>query len=62
MPALFKKIWQIGNVTEPLSPAEQETYELVKAVGEQTRRLLGRSLAIREVDAGSCNGCEIEIS
>ena len=26
------------------------------------RRLLGRALAIREVDAGSCNGCEIEIT
>jgi NADH-quinone oxidoreductase B subunit len=25
------------------------------------RRVLGRSLAIREVDAGSCNGCELEI-
>lgn len=29
---------------------------------EKTRRLLGRSLAIREVDAGSCNGCEIEVT
>lgn len=26
-----------------------------------TQRLLGRSLAIRQVDAGSCNGCELEI-
>ena len=25
------------------------------------QRRLGRSLAIREVDAGSCNGCELEI-
>jgi Ni,Fe-hydrogenase III small subunit len=62
MPSLFNKIWKTGIVTEPLTAAEQETYELVKAVGEQTRRLLGRALAIREVDAGSCNGCEIEIS
>jgi len=30
-------------------------------LGEEIRRLLGRSLAIREVDAGSCNGCELEI-
>jgi Ni,Fe-hydrogenase III small subunit len=29
---------------------------------EQIHRVLGRSLAIREVDAGSCNGCEIEIT
>jgi Ni,Fe-hydrogenase III small subunit/NAD-dependent dihydropyrimidine dehydrogenase PreA subunit len=38
---------------------------LVEAVGRElkarTDRLLGRSLHIREVDAGSCNGCEIEI-
>ena len=26
------------------------------------RRVLGRSLQIREVDAGSCNGCEVEIT
>jgi Ni,Fe-hydrogenase III small subunit/formate hydrogenlyase subunit 6/NADH:ubiquinone oxidoreductase subunit I len=31
-------------------------------VREQIHRVLGRSLAIREVDAGSCNGCEVEIT
>jgi Ni,Fe-hydrogenase III small subunit len=31
------------------------------ALGETVRRKLGRSLSIREVDAGSCNGCELEI-
>ncbi len=36
--------------------------ELAKALGERARRKLGRSLAIREVDAGSCNGCELEIN
>ena len=30
-------------------------------LSETIRRVLGRSLAIREVDAGSCNGCELEI-
>ena len=29
---------------------------------EKIRRVLGRSLQIREVDAGSCNGCEVEIT
>ena len=29
---------------------------------EKIKKLFGRSLAIREVDAGSCNGCEIEIT
>lgn len=35
--------------------------ELARAVGRSARRRLGRSLSIREVDAGSCNGCELEI-
>jgi len=35
--------------------------ELAHAVDRQARRRLGRSLAIRHVDAGSCNGCELEI-
>ena len=32
-----------------------------RKLNETIRRVLGRSLAIREVDAGSCNGCELEI-
>jgi Ni,Fe-hydrogenase III small subunit len=35
--------------------------ELASRVDEAARRRLGRSLSIREVDAGSCNGCELEI-
>src|SRR3974390_3167581 len=35
--------------------------ELAASVEHAARRRLGRSLAIREVDAGSCNGCELEI-
>ncbi|OAN55213.1 hydrogenase [Paramagnetospirillum marisnigri] len=35
--------------------------ELARALGERVRERLGRSLSIREVDAGSCNGCELEI-
>jgi Ni,Fe-hydrogenase III small subunit len=34
---------------------------LAESLRETARRRLGRSLAIREVDAGSCNGCELEI-
>jgi Ni,Fe-hydrogenase III small subunit len=36
--------------------------ELGKALEVQARRLFGRSITIREVDAGSCNGCELEIN
>jgi Ni,Fe-hydrogenase III small subunit len=35
--------------------------EAARSLAERARRRLGRSLAIREVDAGSCNGCELEI-
>jgi Ni,Fe-hydrogenase III small subunit len=35
--------------------------ELATAVDRAAQRRLGRSLSIREVDAGSCNGCELEI-
>jgi Ni,Fe-hydrogenase III small subunit len=45
------------------APAADEAAlaELARAVDTAARRRLGRSLAIREVDAGSCNGCELEI-
>jgi Ni,Fe-hydrogenase III small subunit len=35
--------------------------ELARTLEDLSRRVLGRSLVIREVDAGSCNGCELEI-
>lgn len=35
--------------------------ELAEQVKATARRTLGRSLSIRQVDAGSCNGCELEI-
>ena len=62
MPSLFRKIFQTGIVTEPLGPDADNVVQLVKAVNAQAQRLFGRALAVREVDAGSCNGCEIEIS
>jgi Ni,Fe-hydrogenase III small subunit len=36
--------------------------ELGKALEMRARKLFGRSITIREVDAGSCNGCELEIN
>jgi Ni,Fe-hydrogenase III small subunit len=35
--------------------------ELGRVLEVKARRLFGRSITIREVDAGSCNGCELEI-
>ncbi len=51
-----------GALTEsPPPPDDAMLAELGRALGARTRETLGRSLAIREVDAGSCNGCELEI-
>jgi Ni,Fe-hydrogenase III small subunit len=48
--------------TEAPPPADDASIaELVGTLDRAARRKLGRSLAIREVDAGSCNGCELEI-
>ena len=43
------------------SPDEATLAELAAKLDRAARRRLGRSLAIREVDAGSCNACELEI-
>ncbi|HEY1383180.1 MAG TPA: NADH-quinone oxidoreductase subunit NuoB [Dongiaceae bacterium] len=49
-------------VTEPApAPGEAALAELATSVNAAACRKLGRSLSIREVDAGSCNGCELEI-
>lgn len=57
---ILKQSLRIGVVTEA-APADAE----VETLGATVRRTLdarfGRSLAIRQVDAGSCNGCELEI-
>jgi Ni,Fe-hydrogenase III small subunit len=60
--SLFAKILKVGLATEPLDAGDASAVELVRQVEASTRRLFGRALAIREVDAGSCNGCELEIS
>src|SRR3984885_3026056 len=49
-------------LTEPSpGPDEAALQELAASVERAARRRLGRSLSIREGDAGSCNGCELEI-
>jgi Ni,Fe-hydrogenase III small subunit len=62
MPSLFQKIFRIGTVTEALATGDLEIVQLIQQIDQTTQRLLGRAMAIREVDAGSCNGCEIEIT
>jgi Ni,Fe-hydrogenase III small subunit len=43
------------------APGADALEEVGRALQARARRLIGRSLSIREVDAGSCNGCELEI-
>ncbi len=58
---LFKNLLR-RPVTEPApAPEDAALAELAARVDRASRRRLGRSLSIREVDAGSCNGCELEI-
>ena len=60
---LFAKMLKVGMATEPLGPPDEaDLLHVVREVDQESRRLSGRALAIREVDAGSCNGCEVEIT
>ncbi|HEY2036186.1 MAG TPA: hypothetical protein VGG96_04175 [Steroidobacteraceae bacterium] len=54
------KIGSIGLVSEP-APAPDELLRLKRALDARVTAVLGRALCIRHVDAGSCNGCELEI-
>jgi Ni,Fe-hydrogenase III small subunit len=58
---LFSKILRTGIATELLQASDPDAVEIGRALDARVRQLLGRALAIREVDAGSCNGCELEI-
>jgi len=58
---LFQSLVQM-SLTEPAPQIDDAALaEVGAALAQTARRRLGRSLSIREVDAGSCNGCELEI-
>jgi Ni,Fe-hydrogenase III small subunit len=62
----MRKLLLQSLLQSPLSerlPAsdDAELVGLAQSLDRAARRRLGRSLSIREVDAGSCNGCELEI-
>jgi len=61
--SLFAKVWKTPTVTEAVGQdPEAQVAVVARQIGESARKLFGRSLHIVEVDAGSCNGCELEIS
>ena len=58
---ILLKIARTGMVTERAPSPEPQWRERAAQIQEEVLRLLGRALVIREVDAGSCNACELEI-
>src|SRR5579872_5378041 len=58
---LFQGLFRSPFTEAAPSPDDVAVSELATAVVRAARRRLGRSLSIREIDAGSCNGCELEI-
>lgn len=54
------KIAALGIVTEP-APSADPQLRVREVLQARIRALIGRALCIRHVDAGSCNGCELEI-
>jgi Ni,Fe-hydrogenase III small subunit len=51
-----------GSLTEPApAPHPAALAEMAQSLNRASRARLGRSLSIRHVDAGSCNGCELEL-
>jgi len=56
----LRQIASIGIVSEP-PPESDDSLRVHAGLQDQIRAVLGRALCIRHIDAGSCNGCELEI-
>jgi len=56
----LRRICAVGIVTEPAPPPDA-LLRVRDTLEARIRSVLGRALCIRHVDAGSCNGCELEI-
>lgn len=58
---LLKQVVKTGIITEPAPETDESLRQLTQRLDEVVLKHFGRALAIRHVDAGSCNGCELEI-
>ncbi|MBS1188740.1 MAG: putative formate hydrogenlyase, subunit 7 [Rhodocyclaceae bacterium] len=58
---LVKQIVRTGVVTEPAPVPPDDCRQEAERIQREILQTLGKALTIREVDAGSCNGCELEI-
>jgi len=56
----LRQIVRTGIVSEP-PPSSDEDLRIAEALRSRILKVLGRALCIRAIDAGSCNGCELEI-
>jgi Ni,Fe-hydrogenase III small subunit len=56
----LRQIQRVGIATEP-PPGSDDSLRVRDALQARIREIMGRALCIRQVDAGSCNGCELEI-
>ena len=61
MQKILFQIARTGIVTEPPPAADEALRQIAGRLNDEVLKFLGRALAIRHVDAGSCNGCELEI-
>lgn len=61
MHKILIQIARVGLRTERAPQPEESLRQAAAPFGGDLLRLLGRALAVRHVDAGSCNGCELEI-
>jgi Ni,Fe-hydrogenase III small subunit len=62
MYTLLKQIVKIGLVTEAPPEPDEALRATARRLGTEILERFAGSLAIRHVDAGSCNGCELEIN
>jgi Ni,Fe-hydrogenase III small subunit len=61
MEKILRRIARVGLVSEPAPGPDPALRALSQRLDAVILQRLGRALAIRHVDAGSCNGCELEI-
>jgi Ni,Fe-hydrogenase III small subunit len=60
--SVLKQISRVGIASEPSPDIGQENASEPSRIQAELLSILGQALTIRQVDAGSCNGCELEIN
>ena len=58
---ILRQIARTGTVTEPAPQVSEDEELAIRRIHQDLLDILGQALTIRQVDAGSCNGCELEI-